>query len=140
MPKYLFQGSYTAAGAAGVLKEGGMGRAAALKALMKSLGGSIESQYWAFGGEDFFIVADLPDDEAAAVGCLAVNASACGARDYDATAICRGARRRRRSGGSGRRLPTPRGIASAASLSDYAPDPLTVIRLRPAPGVAACRC
>ncbi len=75
MPKYLFQGSYTAAGAMGVLKEGGMGRAAALQALMTSLGGSVESEYWAFGGDDFFIVAEVPDTDVAAVGCLAFKAS-----------------------------------------------------------------
>ena len=32
MPKYLFRGSYTATGAAGVLKEGGTGRLAATRA------------------------------------------------------------------------------------------------------------
>jgi len=75
MPKYLFHGSYTAAGAAGVLKDGGSGRAAAVVALAQSVGGSIESMYWAFGKDDFFVVADMPDAESAAALSLTVGAS-----------------------------------------------------------------
>ena len=47
--KYLFHGSYTQAGIKGVLKDGGTGRRKAVDALAKSLGGSIDSMYWAFG-------------------------------------------------------------------------------------------
>lgn len=75
MPKYLFHGSYTAAGAAGVLKDGGSGRAAAVTALAQSVGGTIEAMYWAFGKDDFFVVADMPDSESAAALSLTVGAS-----------------------------------------------------------------
>ena len=43
MPKYMLHGSYTAAGAAGVLKDGGSGRLNAIEALAASDGGTIES-------------------------------------------------------------------------------------------------
>lgn len=75
MPKYMFRASYTAAGAAGVLKEGGSARAIAVDALAKSVGGSVESVYWAFGADDFFCIADMPDANAAAALSLAVGAS-----------------------------------------------------------------
>lgn len=75
MPKYMFHGGYTAAGAAGLLKEGGTGRAEAVKQLVASVGGTLESIYWAFGKEDFYIVAEMPDSHAAAALSLAVSAS-----------------------------------------------------------------
>ncbi len=75
MSKYLFVGSYTAAGAAGVLKEGGSGRRAATEQLLASLGGRIESYYFGFGGDDFYLVADLPDNVSAAAGSLVAAAS-----------------------------------------------------------------
>ena len=75
MPKYMFHGGYTAAGAAGLLKEGGTGRAEAVKQLAASVGGTVESIYWAFGAEDFYIVVDLPDAHAAAALSLSVSAS-----------------------------------------------------------------
>jgi len=75
MPKYMLHGSYTAAGAAGVLKDGGSGRLNAIEALAASVGGSIESAYWATGTDDFFITGDLPDSKAAAALSLAVAAS-----------------------------------------------------------------
>lgn len=75
MPKYLFRASYTAAGAAGVLKEGGTKRQEAVTALVESVGGSVESLYWAFGPDDFFMVAELPDSAAAAAASLTVGAS-----------------------------------------------------------------
>jgi len=75
MPKYLFHGGYTAAGAAGLLKEGGTGRAEAVKQLAASVGGTVESIYWAFGAEDYYIVVDLPDAHAAAALSLSVSAS-----------------------------------------------------------------
>jgi hypothetical protein len=49
MPKYLFTGSYTAEGARGLLKEGGSGRRAATEKMLKSLGGTLEAYYFAFG-------------------------------------------------------------------------------------------
>ena len=75
MPKYLFSGSYTTEGIKGLLKEGGSARRDAVKKLIESLGGTIESLYFAFGGDDFFIIADVPDNVKAAAGTLIANAS-----------------------------------------------------------------
>ena len=75
MAKYLFRASYTAGGAAGLLKEGGSGRAKAVTALAASVGGSVETMYWALGSDDFYVIADLPDAAAAAALSLTVGAS-----------------------------------------------------------------
>jgi uncharacterized protein with GYD domain len=75
MPKYLFRASYTAAGAAGVLKEGGTARVKVVTALVESAGGKVESVYWAMGADDFLMVADLPNTAAAAAASLNVGAS-----------------------------------------------------------------
>jgi uncharacterized protein with GYD domain len=75
MPKYLFTGSYTAEGARGVLAEGGSGRRDATEHLVASLGGTIEAYYFAFGSDDFFLIADLPGNAAAAAGALTAAAS-----------------------------------------------------------------
>lgn len=75
MPKYLFIGSYTPEGARGVLKDGGTKRRQAAERVMQSVGGSVESMHFAFGSDDFFIVADLPDNAAATAGSLTVGAS-----------------------------------------------------------------
>ena len=61
MGKYLFQASYTQAGLAGLLKEGGTKRQAALAETVASAGGTLESLYYAFGKSDLYITADLPD-------------------------------------------------------------------------------
>ena len=74
--KYLFHGSYTQAGIKGVLKDGGTGRRKAVDALAKSLGGTVESMYWAFGKDDFYVIADLPSQAAAAA--LAATTGAAG--------------------------------------------------------------
>ena len=75
MPKYLFTGTYSAEGARGVLKEGGSGRREATEKLVKSLGGTVEGYYFAFGSDDFYLIADLPSNTAAAAGALAAGAT-----------------------------------------------------------------
>ena len=75
MPKYLFTGSYSAEGAQGVLKEGGTGRRAATDKLVASLGGTVEAYYFAFGSDDFYLIADLPGNAAAAAAALTAGAS-----------------------------------------------------------------
>ena len=75
MPKFMFHGSYTAVGAAGVLKDGGSGRLKAIEALAASLDGSVESAYWALGTEDFYVIGELPDSKAAAALSLTVAAT-----------------------------------------------------------------
>jgi uncharacterized protein with GYD domain len=64
--KYLITGSYTQAGIGGVLKDGGSGRVRAVEELTRSVGGSLESFYFAFGSNDFYVTVDLPDNTAAA--------------------------------------------------------------------------
>ena len=66
MPKYLFQASYTPAGIQGVMKDKGTGRKAAVQAAVKSVGGKLEAFYYAFGDDDVVLIADLPDNSAAA--------------------------------------------------------------------------
>jgi uncharacterized protein with GYD domain len=75
MPKYLWKASYTPEGVAGVAKEGGSGRVDAVKAATESAGGTLETFYFAFGGADAYVIADLPDNEAAIAVALAVNQS-----------------------------------------------------------------
>jgi uncharacterized protein with GYD domain len=75
MAKYLFHGSYTQAGIQGVLKDGGTGRRKAVDALAASVGGSVESFYYAFGKDDFYLIADLPGHAAAAAVATATAAS-----------------------------------------------------------------
>ncbi len=75
MSKYLFVGSYTQAGIQGVLKDGGTGRRKAVAALAESVGGSLETIYWGFGTDDFYVTADLPSHEAAAALAMTVGAA-----------------------------------------------------------------
>ena len=75
MPKYLFEASYSAAGAGGVLKGGGTARRDAIEKLTSGLGGSMEAFYFAFGGADVYVIVDVPDEAAAAAVSMTVNAS-----------------------------------------------------------------
>jgi uncharacterized protein with GYD domain len=75
MPKYLFQSRYTPDGARGLLREGGTSRRAATERALASVGGTLEAFYYAFGGTDVFIIADLPDNAAAASLSLVVGAT-----------------------------------------------------------------
>jgi uncharacterized protein with GYD domain len=73
--KYLFHGSYTQAGITGVLKDGGTGRRKAVDALAASIGGSVDAMYWAFGKDDFYVIAELPSQAAAAALAATTGAS-----------------------------------------------------------------
>jgi uncharacterized protein with GYD domain len=44
----------------------------AIKELVSAAGGSVEAIYWAFGAEDFYLIADLPDATAAGAITLAI--------------------------------------------------------------------
>jgi uncharacterized protein with GYD domain len=75
MPKYMFKGSYSQSGIAGVMKDGGSARVEAARSLAESVGGTLESYYFALGGHDFYAVADLPDSGAAVAVAATVAAS-----------------------------------------------------------------
>ena len=75
MPKYLLKASYTNAGVKGVAAEGGSSRVEAVSAAAKSVGGSLEAFYFAFGDADAYVILDLPDNEAATALALVVNSS-----------------------------------------------------------------
>ena len=70
MAKYLFQVSYTADGIKTLLRDGGSKRRRVAENLIKSVGGKIESYYYAFGKTDIFIIFDAPDDASAAAASL----------------------------------------------------------------------
>jgi uncharacterized protein with GYD domain len=75
MPKFLVQGSYTAEGVRGVLKEGGSSRKAAVAAATKALGGKVEAFYFAFGAHDVVAILDAPDQVTAAALALGIGAT-----------------------------------------------------------------
>ena len=74
MPKYLLEVRYTLDGVRGVRAEGGSARQSAATAAAQSVGGTVESFFFAFGGTDVYVIADLPDNGAAAALALAVAA------------------------------------------------------------------
>src|SRR4030095_16727801 len=74
MPKYLIQGSYSEQGLKGVLQEGGSKRREAAEQSINGVGGRLEAYYYAFGSDDFVIMADLRSNVEAAALSFAVNA------------------------------------------------------------------
>src|SRR5262245_15032690 len=66
MAKYLFEVNYTLDGIKGVKAQGGTARRAATVTAVESLGGSVDAYYFAFGTTDVYMIADFPDDIAAA--------------------------------------------------------------------------
>jgi len=77
MPKYLIQANYVGDGVKGLLKEGGTSRRAATEKAIKSLGGTLEAFYYAFGETDAFAIVDVPDN--ASMAAIALTAGASGA-------------------------------------------------------------
>src|SRR5262245_28334012 len=75
MPKFMVTASYAAEGARGLLKEGGSARRATVQKLVESLGGKVESFYFAYGQHDAYVILDVPDVATGLAISLAVNAS-----------------------------------------------------------------
>ncbi len=75
MPKFLIKASYNADGVRGLIKEGGSKRRAAVQKLVEGMGGKLEAFYYAYGEDDAFIIADLPDAASGIALSLTVNAS-----------------------------------------------------------------
>ena len=61
MARYLAGASSTAEGARGLLKEGGSSRDA-VKGLVESLGGTLETSFFAFGSDDIYAIMESPDN------------------------------------------------------------------------------
>ena len=75
MAKYLIKASYNAEGTKGLLKDGGSKRRDAAAKVIEDMGGTVESFYFAFGDHDAFVIADLPNEIAAAAIGLKINSS-----------------------------------------------------------------
>jgi uncharacterized protein with GYD domain len=85
MSKYLIQANYIGEGIKGLLKEGGSSRRATVEKLAESLGGTIESFYYAFGDTDLFVIADMPDNARATA--VSLTASAAGTATVKVTVL-----------------------------------------------------
>lgn len=75
MAKYLAQCNYVGEGIKGLLKEGGTSRRAIVEKLVRSLGGTLEAFYYAFGDTDLYVIADVPDNVSMTAIALTVNAT-----------------------------------------------------------------
>lgn len=75
MPKYLLQVNYVGEGVKGVLKDGGTRRRDIADKAIKSMGGTMEAFYFAFGETDVFVIADMPDNASMAALGLTLGAS-----------------------------------------------------------------
>ena len=74
--KFLAKAKYSAPeGTRGLMTDGGSARVEAVRQLMESIGGKLESFYFAFGEVDAYAVFDAPDSAAAAAMSLSVSAS-----------------------------------------------------------------
>ncbi len=75
MPKYMIQASYVGEGLKGLLKEGGTKRRETVEQVIESMGGTLESFYYAFGDYDVVGVADMPDNQSSVAFSMMINAS-----------------------------------------------------------------
>ncbi len=75
MPKYLVEASYVGDGVEALRREGGSARRNAVERACASMGGRLETFYFAFGESDVITILDLPDNTTAAGLALLVAAS-----------------------------------------------------------------
>ena len=75
MAKYLVQVNYVGEGVKGLLKDGGSKRRAVVEQLFKSMGGTIDAFYYAFGDTDLYIIGDFPDHATVSAAVLTVTAT-----------------------------------------------------------------
>lgn len=75
MSKYMIRASYTQQGLHGLIQEGGSSRRAAITRAVESVGGELESIYYAFGEEDVYIILEMPDHASVAGLSLAISAA-----------------------------------------------------------------
>lgn len=75
MPKYLVRANYVGAGIKGLMAEGGTKRVEAVRTSLESVGGSLDSMYYAFGDTDVFGIGDFPDAASAAAWSLMINST-----------------------------------------------------------------
>jgi uncharacterized protein with GYD domain len=75
MAKFMLKVCYTREGMQGVRKEGAAARAAYIGQLLETVGGSLESFYFAFGDTDVYVIADLPDQKTAMAMAAAIGSS-----------------------------------------------------------------
>ena len=85
MPKFLYKANYTKDGLAGLLREGGSSRAKAIQMVAESMGGTVESIYWAFGETDVYLTVDLPD--AISAGAVSARVALSGAVNITTTPL-----------------------------------------------------
>jgi uncharacterized protein with GYD domain len=75
MAKYLLKVSYSMEGMRGLMQAGGTSRVKAVERAVAGVGGSLESFYFAFGGDDVYVIADIPSPAAAVAMAGAVSTS-----------------------------------------------------------------
>lgn len=75
MPRFLIEVSYTAEGTRGLLKDGGTGRKEAIEGLLASRNGELLGFYYAFGEDDLYIIATLPENSDMAAVSLAIDST-----------------------------------------------------------------
>ena len=61
MAKFMIKVSYSAKGIKGVMAEGATSRIDTIRGLIASVGGTMESFHFAFGGTDVYVIAEIPD-------------------------------------------------------------------------------
>ena len=103
MPKYLAKASYSVEGLKGLINEGGTSRKNAITEAIGSVGGTVESLYFAFGEDDLYVIFEVP--ERANATALGMSIASAGAISWSTTALL-----------------TPEEIDAAASISvNYRP-------------------
>lgn len=75
MAKFMFIASYKPEGVKGLIKEGAISRRESVRKMTESLGGKLESFYYAYGDNDAYVIVDVPDPTTAIAFSLAVNAT-----------------------------------------------------------------
>lgn len=73
MPRFLFIGNYSPEAAKTIMATGGTARRTNLEKMVFGLGGRLESMDFAFGSDDVFVIAELPDNKTAAAVALTVS-------------------------------------------------------------------
>ena len=75
MAKYLIEANYVGDGVKGLLKEGGTSRRGIVEEAARTVGGTVDAFYYAFGETDVYAIIDMPDNATTAGLALTIAAS-----------------------------------------------------------------